>query len=560
MIARKNFMYLAFLSTLFLFFSINVQAQLSFSLPDGAGTVGNSISIPISASEITEENGLYAVTFNVVYDSDIIFISGIETDGTMLDDAIVSTNPNYADGKIRISGVSVNPILGSGTLLNLEVDLLAVGESDLTWDGTLFEGENAKVITPDLLNGSVTVSEVPQLNAPNLSSPSDGATGVSTPARLRWQSVAEASSYNLQLSKDNSFTQLVLDKSNLLGTNYNATGLDYETQYYWRVSSQNDNSTSEWSEVWSFTTGSEPNPLSAPSLISPSNGAENETIPVKLNWDFVSGATDYDVQLASSDTFSDLIVDEKDLSVTSFTVTELDYGTTYHWRVRAKNLAETSEWSGSWSFTTVIDSGSMVPEKVILKSPEDGATIEMQEGETSVNLGWASTVNPADSYELEVATDEAFSQIVYSSSVTDTFAVFADAELQKTYYWKVKGTNEYGSGVFSDIWSFNLIISGVEDDQLGKNFSLQQNFPNPFNPTTTINYNVPELSNVKLEIFDALGRYITTLVNEQQAGGNYEFKWIPENLSSGVYLYRFTAISEVSANQFVEVKSMVLMK
>lgn len=559
MIARKSFKYLVLVGTTLMFFlNLNAQAQLSFSIPDVSGQVGQSIEIPISASEITEENGFYSFQFNIAYDSDVLFLSGVEISGTLLDGIQVIINPDFADGKLRVAGASVNKITGSGILLYLQADLLNIGESDLSWDDVFFEGDGGVPLTTNLSDGSVTVNDVGQLPAPNLLSPANGATGVSTSPVLRWQEVEGADSYNVQLSGNDTFSELIVNQTNVTGTNYDVVGLSYETTYYWRVSAENNDGTSDWSAVWSFTTKTEQtDPLTAPILSSPSNGAVDVELPVTLDWYNVTGATSYDVQLSDDNGFSNLIVDKNGITSSSYTVSELDNGTTYYWRARAKNVLETSDWSAVWSFTTI----GIVPEKVILESPADGTTIEVQEGETSVKLQWFQTSNEALAYELEIATDEAFSQIVYSSSeLSDTFHVFDNAEIQKIYYWRVRGGNEYGWGEFSDVWSFNLILSDVREDQLNKNFSLQQNFPNPFNPSTTISYNVPEQSNVKLEIFDALGRYIVTLVNEQQASGNYEIKWIPENLSSGVYLYRFTAVSIVNAQEFTEVKSMVLMK
>jgi hypothetical protein len=85
-------------------------------------------------------------------------------------------------------------------------------------------------------------------------------------------------------------------------------------------------------------------------------------------------------------------------------------------------------------------------------------------------------------------------------------------------------------------------------------FILEQNFPNPFNPTTTINYSVPQTSQVQIKIFDVLGDEIETLVNEEKAAGTYEVTWYAENLPSGVYFY------QLRAGSFVETKKMLLLK
>jgi hypothetical protein len=85
-------------------------------------------------------------------------------------------------------------------------------------------------------------------------------------------------------------------------------------------------------------------------------------------------------------------------------------------------------------------------------------------------------------------------------------------------------------------------------------FNLSQNYPNPFNPGTTIKYSVPELSKVKLTLFNLLGEEVATLVNEEKVAGYYTVEFNAANLPSGVYFYR------IQAGEFVQTKKMILMK
>jgi len=87
-------------------------------------------------------------------------------------------------------------------------------------------------------------------------------------------------------------------------------------------------------------------------------------------------------------------------------------------------------------------------------------------------------------------------------------------------------------------------------------FSLSQNFPNPFNPTTTIHYSLSENSYVILKVYGILGNEIATLVNEKQNRGsyNYQFSTADFQLSSGIYLYKLIT------NNFSETKRMILLK
>ncbi len=98
-------------------------------------------------------------------------------------------------------------------------------------------------------------------------------------------------------------------------------------------------------------------------------------------------------------------------------------------------------------------------------------------------------------------------------------------------------------------------IVGINDElDAAKNFVLEQNYPNPFNPETTIKYSIPWKANVTLKVYDLLGREIATLVNSQQAKGNYSVKFNAGNLASGLYIYK------LQANGFAVSKKMLLLK
>jgi len=139
------------------------------------------------------------------------------------------------------------------------------------------------------------------------------------------------------------------------------------------------------------------------------------------------------------------------------------------------------------------------------------------------------------------------------------------------------GNNLYMSGVFSnsvDFGNFNVTSHGVTDVFVLKisplvgivnentnadMFSLGQNYPNPFNPVTKIRFDIPsnekrETSNVKLVIYDLLGREIATLVNGRYKPGTYEVNWDAANYPSGIYFYTLTS------GNFSDTKKMILLK
>ena len=86
------------------------------------------------------------------------------------------------------------------------------------------------------------------------------------------------------------------------------------------------------------------------------------------------------------------------------------------------------------------------------------------------------------------------------------------------------------------------------------NFELYQNYPNPFNPTTTIRYELPSSSMVRLSVYDILGREVSILVDERKNAGSYEVKFDGSNLSSGVYFY------QLQAGTFVQSRKLLLLR
>jgi hypothetical protein len=95
----------------------------------------------------------------------------------------------------------------------------------------------------------------------------------------------------------------------------------------------------------------------------------------------------------------------------------------------------------------------------------------------------------------------------------------------------------------------------VEDEKtLVTDYYLAQNYPNPFNPSTTIEYQIPRSSFVTIKVYDALGKEVVTLVNEDKPAGIHEVNFEPKDLTSGLYLYK------ISAEGFEQTRKMLLLK
>ncbi|MBI1938037.1 MAG: T9SS type A sorting domain-containing protein [Ignavibacteriales bacterium] len=145
-------------------------------------------------------------------------------------------------------------------------------------------------------------------------------------------------------------------------------------------------------------------------------------------------------------------------------------------------------------------------------------------------------------------------ELFWGEHIIEKFGVFD---------FNLESPSSYCTGAIINGKKYGTIVS-VEDEEINhsipSDFFLENNFPNPFNPTTTINFKIPNKLNgnqyyhVKLIVSDPLGRKIITLVDEKKAGGNYSVTFNAQELSSGVYFYKITA------NNYSEVKKMILLK
>jgi hypothetical protein len=102
-----------------------------------------------------------------------------------------------------------------------------------------------------------------------------------------------------------------------------------------------------------------------------------------------------------------------------------------------------------------------------------------------------------------------------------------------------------------------ILVTGMEDPGNHRTpftFDLDQNFPNPFNPNTLIRYQLPALSDVRLSVYDMLGREVAVLVEEKQPGGTHEVDFAATGLASGVYFYRLRAGIHVQTRRMIVIR------
>lgn len=293
----------------------------------------------------------------------------------------------------------------------------------------------------------------------------------------------------------------------------------------------------------------------APILVSPVNNSFKVALKPLLEWADAVGAASYQVQI-SIDKFSTFVLDSSNLPISEFRVPDgiLNHSTHYYWHVSASNQIGTSAWSDTSEFTTVI-----MPE---LLSPVHGSHLPSG---TVPTLMWGD-MNNVESFRLQLASDSVLNSVLLDTgTITATqYTVPSNVSLPSDWtYWRVKAYFPTDSSEWSSAWKFVIEPTGVSSDEnlLPQKFQLEQNCPNPFNPTTVFRYQLPIGSKVTLRIYYLLGQEIKTLVDAWQDAGYKSVEWDASNFASGVYFYRLDATNVSNPSKsFTQVKKMLLLK
>jgi hypothetical protein len=181
-----------------------------------------------------------------------------------------------------------------------------------------------------------------------------------------------------------------------------------------------------------------------------------------------------------------------------------------------------------------------------------------QRTDAGVELNWKTATETNNSgFIVERSRDEEnFAQIGFVNGRGTTTEItsynYLDTEIETgKYYYRLKQTDFDGT--------FKYLNVVLVDVGIPKQFQLSQNHPNPFNPTTTIKFQLPVDANVRIELFNSIGQKVSELLNGDLSGGVHEVTFEGSNLSSGIYYYTMNAIGK-DGNNFTSTKKMILMK
>lgn len=172
-----------------------------------------------------------------------------------------------------------------------------------------------------------------------------------------------------------------------------------------------------------------------------------------------------------------------------------------------------------------------------------------------INLFW-TTVTETNNYGFEVQrknlTNNFWSDLGFvngsGNSNSPKSYSFVDHNISDglNFIYRLKQIDTDGTINFSDSIEVSITI---------QSYGLEQNFPNPFNPITTIEFSLPEdVNNANLIIYNALGQVVAELLNGKKEAGTYSYQWNAQSFASGLYLYRLVT------EKFNSIKKMILLK
>ncbi len=358
-----------------------------------------------------------------------------------------------------------------------------------------------------------------------------------------------------------------------LGSLEQASQLMDDVHYYWRVRSvDNEDSASVWSNSWSFWLNIEnDSPEMVLSGFTPTDSITVSSLTPTLSWNAANdidfsdtpNKLRYSVAVSSDTMFNEIIFSD----TTGFGKNSVGTGTLldesiYFWRVMSMDdEGLVSDWSETQVF--IINQKLDPPTVFELNSPVNGVDT------LTVNpvFSWTSS---SDSdlfdqvyYRFNLSQDSLFTNLLYDEVISnDTTLAIEETLSTGDYFWKVLAIDTdslftFGSNSNVEPFKFTIVerVSSEIIYELPEDFTLSQNYPNPFNPSTTLQFSLPEASQVRLEIFNLLGQKVSTLVaGDKLQAGWHSVQFDASNLSSGVYIYR------IQAGEFVQTKRMLLIK
>ena len=384
------------------------------------------------------------------------------------------------------------------------------------------------------INSTVTINFIPI--APVALAASDVET---RSFKANWEVIDGAEQYYFDLSIDSTFSSFIPGYERLktgLTTSLDITPVQPGTTYYYRVRAGRDDLIGANSETIQVTT--------FPDTPVASAATNRNATRFMANWNPAEGAQAYRLDVALDPDFQQILPEYDNLNTgieSFYDVTGLDLGTAYYYRVRAEAGPRVSPQSNIIQTSTLnINDELTVIEKDQLRILANG----IQTNTISIRLK-SDEGTPLSGVQTYINPENGQAQIEAEQSITDDDgeAIFLLSGVQSGVITFTVTTNGREIGTFD--------VEFLQD--LGQ-LTLGNNYPNPYQQNTIIPIMVPEAMQVELRVYDRLGRYVQTVINEQKVPGFYEIPFRAHGLASGTYFYRLITPNGVKTENMVIIR------
>ncbi|MCX8054869.1 MAG: T9SS type A sorting domain-containing protein [Ignavibacteria bacterium] len=357
-----------------------------------------------------------------------------------------------------------------------------------------------------------------EIQSPNLLFPPNNSNGFGRSVELKFSKVFEAIRYEVQISNDENFSNIVFAKE------VNDTLLSVEleqvsTKYYWRVKAISLTEQSDWSEVWNFTSAA--NFYEKPILLQPTNGNLKTPRQPTFVWTKSNQAL-YKLQIWTNEKAQgNPIIEIGNITDTTYKLSvNLELQNTYYWRVMAYSGYVNSGWSEMYMFNV----SEQAPSAPLLYSPENEATnISL-----TPQFVWQKT--DAANYRIQISKTSNFNSIVLDiTELTDTtYTPTEQLEENTRYWWRVRAYTG-SQGRWSPVYSFTTLNLSTVNEKDNMRLKI---YPNPAN-----NYiNIESDEGIsQVTIINSIGQ----LVGQYNINEEKTFRIYFDSISSGNYYILF---------------------
>ncbi len=278
--------------------------------------------------------------------------------------------------------------------------------------------------------------------------PQDGDECVELTYDFQWFGVPEASTFRLQVSRNEDMSEPEIDLANIDNDHKTITLQDGMAKYYWRVRAENGTTWGIWSPVWSFTTTN-----NAPAPIEPEKNATGVPLNVTFVWESLADDAVYEFKLSKFQNMDEPIVSRTGLTSNTFTTTVPDYFQKYYWSVKGTGNGCTSDWSTPVAFTTAIPAPTLIePPDYAVKQP------------LLPTFTWDESPTTGVEYEFQLATSDVFNDLVDGRKNIPVNATSSAVKLNinTMYFWRVRAYTGAGTSAWSKVFRFTTGEEGPD--------------------------------------------------------------------------------------------------